>query len=122
MSQLSVAIYISNCTQDRALAWVRSSLGCKLDDPVNAGDSIAYAITGGALVLTSDIEGQPILEVWFNTPNHPWSSDADCARAASQAPSCTVLADPGGEYPAGSDIWLEVAGNSERLVTFPCVT
>lgn len=114
----SVEIFICDCAQERVLTWASSSLRCQLGAPLDAGDSIAYVVTGGALVLTPDIEDLLILGVWFNTSDHPWISDADCARAASRALSCTVLADPGSEYPAGSGVWLEVSGSKERLVAF----
>lgn len=123
MKQLrDVAIYIRGCSEARALAWVRAVLGGQLGAPIDLGQSTGFEIPGGMLILTPEVEDQPILGVWFRTTEPPWASHADCARAAARALSCEVLAEPDLPSPDYSDTMLEVAATAphvERLVVFP---
>jgi hypothetical protein len=106
----TVEIYLRDCTLERATAWASSVLGCQLSTPLDAGESTAYAVPGGALVFTPNIESQPILSVWFNTSIHPWATNEACARAASKNLGCSVLTE------LGNNFLLEVTGNKERQV------
>ena len=116
--QPDVEIYVRDCEVERAVAWVRSAVG-PLVGPREAGAAIAFQLPVGSVVLTPGIEDGPYLSVWFNTPDRPWWTDVECARAAARQLDRVVRCDPGAEYP-GLDSragWVvEIDGASESIV------
>lgn len=120
--QSEVEVYLRDCPIERALAWVRETVG-SVAGPFDCGTAVAYHPTTspGAVVLTPGVEGGPFLSVWFNTPARPWATDAECARAAARDLGCVVRCDPSREHPElppGADVWLELSDGVERLVAW----
>lgn len=118
--QSDVEVYIRDCTVERAVAWIRSAIG-PLAGPFEAGSSVVYHLTGGAVVLTSSVGDGRFLSVWFNTPIRPWLSDVECARAAARDLGCVVRCDPGAARPdisPYSDAFLEIDGEAESIVVW----
>lgn len=115
--QTDVEVFLRECALERAAAWVQSVSG-PVSGPLDCGDAVAYHPAEGAVVLTPNVDGG-LMSVWFNTPCRPWDTDVECGRAAALALGCTVLCDPGQHYPEVdplSDVFLEVADGSERLI------
>lgn len=117
--QRDVEVYLRDCPLERAAAWVQAVSG-PLVGPLDCGGPVAYHPPAGAVVLTPGVDGA-FLGVWFNTPCRPWDTDAECGRAAAEALGCVVRCDPGPHSPEVhplSDVFLEIAGGSERLLVW----
>jgi hypothetical protein len=114
--QTDVEIYLRDCPPKRIMAWVESVAGALKSTHDEDGRAI-YDSSIGVVVITQQIEDQPLTSVWFNTPRTPWASDVECARAAAAALGCVTLCSPGDEYPdAEEDELLEIDGDKEQLV------
>jgi hypothetical protein len=118
--QRDVEIYVRDCPPDRLFAWLEGVVGL-LGPAEEAGSALVYPSRVGAVVVCPGIEGGPFVGIWFNTPDSPWRTDVECARQAARELECTVRCDPGKQFapvhPA-SDVFLEIGGGEERLVTW----
>ena len=122
--QSNVEIFIRDCSVNRAVVWVQSIVG-PLVGPVDCGVAIAYHSNEGSVIFTPEMNGGPLLSVWFNTPARPWATDVDCARAAAHDLNCVVLCDPGKAFPEIhplADVFLEISNGFERLLEWDQIT
>ena len=120
--QPDIEIYVSDIGHDRLVTWVESRLGAM--SPLDRfADVTVYESTCGVVVITPGIEGGPFTSVWFTSPDAPWASDVDCARAAAADLECVVRCEPGEAFPEVSpfaDVFFESNGQSESLVLWGC--
>jgi len=117
-----IEIYIREPAIRRVLGWLASELGeleeVTLDSAkpgVRSFRAVAQSPTIPVMIHQA-VEGSAYTGIWFNAGNTPWTSDADCARAAFAAFSLPVQCDPGPEH-NGQDEFLRIDDKGERLVT-----
>lgn len=112
-----IEILVRDVPPDRLAGWLSGVVG-PLGRPTEAGESVVYRTRFGPVVVSSVVDRPGSASVWFNAAEWPWSSSAACARQAARALRCSVLCDPGTEYPDVdplSDVMLEVSADGERL-------
>jgi hypothetical protein len=121
LPRLPIEIYVRDCPPERLIAWPESIVD-PLAPAEPAGAATVYPSRIGPVVVTPRMEDGPFLGVWFNGPDCPWATDADCARQAAQELGCGVRFCPGRPPPEGppwaSDQFLEISGREEKIVTW----
>jgi len=117
-----IEIYIREPAMRRVLGWLTSELG-ELEevtaDTAKSGVRSFRAVAQSPtipIMIHQAVEGSAYTGIWFNAGNTPWTSDADCARAAFEAFALPVQCDPGPEN-SGQDEFLRIDDQGERLVT-----
>src|SRR5262249_42408595 len=78
-----IEIYVCDYPAERLIAWLESIVG-PLAPVKPAGTAMVYPSSIGPVVVRPQIEGGAFVGVWFNSPNSPWATDADCARQAAK--------------------------------------
>lgn len=114
--QPNIEIFLHGCPMEQLLTWIEMIIG-PLEKPEEAGDSTIYPGPIGPTIVTPVQDG--FVSVCFNTSLTPWETDVDCARQAARELKCTVRCDPGQHFPEvhpASDIFLEINGETERLI------
>ena len=117
--QTGIEIYVKDCSNEQRVAWIESAFGT-LGTPEDMGGMTLYASSPGPIIISDNIEDRTFASVWFKTPQSPWKIDVDCGRQAARELGCIVRCDPGQQLPEGSptsDMFLEIKGNDERLVS-----
>ena len=113
-----IEIVLRHCPVVEMVRWLAEVTG-PLGDAIKAGEATSYPSTRlGAVIMQPGMGWPDATSIWFNAPELPWPSAAACARIAARALGCTVVCDPGAEYPGVgtlSPVFLEVSADGELL-------
>jgi hypothetical protein len=93
MAHDTTEIYVRGLSEEEAVAWLDDMLEGL--EQVREQPIVTYeGQYDGATVpvqITEHVRDGPYTSLWFNTPNVPWDSVRDCARAAHAALGAEVL-------------------------------
>jgi hypothetical protein len=93
MAHDTIEIYVHECSEDEAVAWLRELF----DDLERQDDALISTYDGtydGSVVpvqIAEQVENGPYTSLWFNAPEMPWDTATACARDAHEALQKEVL-------------------------------
>ena len=113
-----LAIHVS-CPLEQLIAWLNVLVG-PLDESARVAETIFYQSSVGPVVVIC-VEDHAFIDVCFRTRNSPWVTSVDLGRQAARELGCAVRCEPGHYYPEVdplSNVWLEINGDQERLISW----
>ncbi|WP_211829430.1 hypothetical protein [Kistimonas asteriae] len=122
MQQPDIEIYVKRTPIDAILSWLETCAD-DMSDVTQQGRSHSLTLTLNSqtipVTVVEDAAGKAWTSIWLNSPDTPWESDVDCARACHTALNCQIRCNGAfwQEESANMDEWWQIAENGEeRLI------
>jgi hypothetical protein len=93
MAHDTIEIYVRECSEEEAVAWLRDVFGEveRREEALVLTYEVPYEDTIIPIQVAEHVENGPYTSLWFNAPEMPWADASACARDAQEGLQKEVL-------------------------------